>query len=365
MNNVLLDITDDELEYAYEFVQVILGGIAVDVDVEMDEIKVLLRKSLRIYLAELNNFYVRNNYDNIQGTLASVNYTNRFVFDNQLMAKRISDWFASFARIGGKIPIQKDYIEVVEGKQIYNLATDSSKPFEPGSRVYHKVMWHGRPEINNKTGNLLQYSNIFSFGQAGLNNFSGYALGFLGNLFDTVLIASAIEQRKKVLQSGYFYNINGDIVEFTPRPDVAPDFHAGDRIFYFYFNSNDLNQVTPADKKYIVGPHMVQIDEINWSELNSMAKNWVEDYMIALAKYVQASKWRRIRTIASPNSEYQVELDYASLLDEAKTELEALKTSLREELAKMDKKVLMADKAEIINSSKVINNTGPRPIIIG
>lgn len=366
-----LNMTDEERIFLYEWVQTMLGGEEVDVDITEKELLVLAQKALRAYLFELNTYRIRNMYPNVAGTeTGDVDFTCRFVFDNTLLAQRISDWFASLARVGGSIPWKMDSVELVANKQVYNLATDSSQPFEPNSRKYHRIMWIDRPVMSgasNYSESLIN-ANLFNFGQAGLGN-SAYSVSYLGNTFDTVLLGQAYEERRKVYFSEFFYNISGDILEITPGPDATFGPSAGQKFWYYYMDKVDFVQLTPHDQedcnRFILHPAGVEMNEVDYSLLNSTAKTWIDDYTFALAKYVQASKWRVVRNIASPGSDYQVEFDYQSLLEEAKTEMEQLKESLREELSKLDKKQMLADQAEMVENSSEINKKSPRKMFWG
>ena len=113
----------------------------------------------------------------------------------------------------------------------------------------------------------------------------------------------------------------------------------------------------------INNPTQVKFDMIPWEDLNQNARTWIEEYTVAESKYILGSKWRTIRQIASPESEYQIEFDYASLIDESKEMKESLKTELKESLDKLKTRNIMEDKAAIIEATKTINKVYPKKII--
>lgn len=368
---MLLDMTNDEAKELYEYCQVLLGGEDIEVDVTEKEIRVLGRRALKDYLYEINRWQVRNQFSNIMGSSTSVDFTSRFVFENTQLAQRISDWFASQARVGGKIPWKKDYITLQANKQVYNLAVDSGEPYTPGTRRIHKIMWFASPEIfgTSITPDLIDNS-LFAFGSAGLA-YGGNSLGYLGNIFDVVLLAQSLEMRNKIIRSEFFYNISGDIVELTPMPGgQSLNFASGSRVYYYYFDEADYINLPTQDQtdanELIANPSQVMINNVPYSKLNSIAKSFIDNYTVALAKYVQAAKWRKVRSIASPGSDYTVEFDYASLLDEAKEERQALKDSLATELTeKYDFVQLFQDKATIAEAAARTNKFSPRKFFIG
>lgn len=390
----ILDISPEELNELYEFTQTLLGGEDVDVDITKKEIRILARKALRDYYYEIQVWQTRNQFSNILGSPAFINgvqveFTNRFIYDNGMIAQRISDWFAAMARVGGKVTWKKDYITLVPGQQIYDLSAMSSVPYQPGTRRIHKVMWYARPEIFGTTNSAAAGiqsadfidNSLFTFGLNGLA-YNGNSMGFLGNLFDVVLLGQALESRNKVLRSEFFYNISGDLLEVTPMPGGhSLAIEEGAKVFYYYFDEGDPDFYGPSTNSntqtttlitgngiedLIANPTQVKIDTVPYSQLNAMAKNWVENYTVALAKHSLASKWRRVRTIASPDSDYQIELDYQSLLEEYKEMIEKLKEDLKTDLlAFIDMTKMMEDKASQVENAAKINRMSPRKLFLG
>lgn len=370
---MILDMTPDELTELYEYIQTALGGEDIDVDITKKEIQVLARRALKDYLYEMQVWQTRNQFSNIVGQSTAIDFTNKFITDNMMLAQRISDWWAAMARVGGKIPWKKDFFFLENGRQIYDLSVDSGIPYIAGTRRIHKIMWYGPPEIFGSatvTGDLTNTS-LFSFGQSGLS-YGNSPLMYLGNLMDVVLLAQALESRNKVLRSEFFYNISGDIVELTPTPGrtSALVFGEGARVYYYYMDEQDFlglnSQEASEQGELIANPTQVQINNMPYSTLNDMSKSWIDNYTLALSKYAQAAKWRRVRTIASPNSEYQVELDYTGLIDESKVEKEELKTRLNEQLlAFIDTVKMFEDKAAVAKASADINKYSPRKFFFG
>ena len=368
-----LDMTAQELNELYEYCQVLLGGEDVDVEITKKELKILARKALKDYEEQINAWQVKNNFSNVLGFSSSTDFTRKFVTENTMTAQRISDWFASMARVGGKTKWKKDYFVTRRGVQIYDLSRESSVPYKAGSRRIHKILWYAKPEI---MGGQLDASTIdgglITFGQAGLM-YGPNLMSYLGNIFDVILLAQSLEERNRVLRSEFFYNISGDLVELTPTPGNAMSMtDDGAKVFYYYFDEADflgLEGQGPDGEgnvnELIANPSQVNIEVIPYSNLNSIAKNWIENYTIILSKYTFASKLRAIRKIASPDSDYQIEFDYASLLDEYKTEKEEIMKKLQDYLDSLDMDKLLEKKASIVESSVKINKYSPRKIYVG
>lgn len=366
-----LDATKEEIQKLYEYILTLEGGTDIDVDITKEEIKILMCKALRDYTSEINQWYIKNNFGNIQGFPSSINFTSKFVTENGMLAQRISDWFSSMQRVGGKIPWKRDFIVLESGRQVYNMATESSIPYTPGTRRIHRVMWQGAPEIFGADFNT-NYANstLFQFGQQGLA-YGNNPMAYLGNAFDAVLLAQSYEIRNTILRSEFFHNLSGDILELTPRPGgQGLQIEPGSMVFYYYFDEVDflgLDEQTKEDAVSLISnPAEVKLDVILYSKLTSASKNWIDNWTSALAKYMFGSKLRMIRTIASPDSEYQVELGPVgdALIEESKSMKTDLLQQLKDWLLEMDADKLMTKKAEMWEAAKKINN-GPRKFFLG
>jgi hypothetical protein len=308
------------------------------------------------------------------GFPSSFNFTNKFISENPMIAQRVSDWFASMARVGGKTKWQRDYFVTQKGRQVYNLDIESSVPYKAGTRRINRVMWVMRPEIMGGQQNPAYIDGgLLSFGQAGLM-YGANLLSYLGTIFDVILILQSLEERNRVLRSEFFYSISGDKVEISPMPGSGytglPD---RSRVYYYYFNESDflgLDGQGPDGEEglqeLIANPTQVKVDVMPWSQLNTTARNWIENYTLALAKYAYGSKLRAIKKIASPDSDYQVEFDYSELITESKDERTELFRYLEEDLlSKMDFVKLYENKAAIMEASAKINRLSPRKIYVG
>lgn len=361
----LLDMTSDEIAELQEYVETMLGGEDVDVDIIQREVKVAARRALKVYVSEVNQWQVRNQFPSIMGFKASQNFTNFFIQDNQMMAQRMSDWWAAMARVGGKIRWKKDYIELEKGRQTYDMAKESSEPYVHGTRRIHKILWYATPEIFPADYVFdLALGNMWSFGQAGMT-YGTSSLSYVGQMQDIVLLTQSFALRDKILFSEFYYNISGDVIEISPMPGSGMSIPHGAKLFYYYYDEQDYMNIdvqdpSNPDETLIANPLQVQVNNVPYSNLNTIAKTWVDDYTLALCKYIQAAKWRKVRSIASPDAEYQVEFNFDSLLQESDADREKLVTDLKEYLATMNWDTMMQKQAEMSDNSVKINTKSPR-----
>jgi len=386
---MLLDIKEDELQEIYEEILTLLGAFDVSVDLTKKEVLIVLRRALKEFNKETSIWQLKNQFSNVYGMPAGEVLNQQLATFNMNIVTQVTDWFASMSKTGGKIPWKKDYIELEPGRQIYDLSKESSKPYESGSRRINRVMWHWKPmsfgqskfdgSAANVSGDDVLNSSVWNFTNAGLN-YGGKPLSFLGYAFDSIMLMQSMEMRRRVLFSEFYHNLSGDILELLPMPgSKALAIDPGTRVFYYYFDTRDVlansritvdneddyslesELVNGADQVLISSPAYLKISSVPWSMLSDWAKNWCWEYTLARSKYIQASKWRKIKkNFSSGEMDYEIEFDYDSLLNESKDEISKLKEDLREDLEKLNLAQLYQDKQSMIESSEKANRMTPR-----
>ena len=387
-----LNITDNEVQEVLEEIQIFLGGVDIEVDLTKYEVYIALKNAFLRFETETSIWQLKNQFINVYGMPAGLVNSNQLATVNFNLTRQITDWFASMARVGGKIPWHKDYVELEAGRQIYYLDRESSIPYVSGSRKIHRVMWYATPEIlgGNKFAQMsgqaddVVRSNAFSFSNAGLN-YGGSSLGFLGYAFDTMLMLQSIETRNNMLFSEFFHNLSGDVLEITPQPGLKVNVPEGARIYYYYFNEKEISagtklpefqsvenetvlpteapsiSFTPEEVKLVANPSQMILNFANWSELSPWAKTFCKELAFTRCKYIQASKWRKIqKTISSSENSYEIEFDYNSLLTEAENESQKLIENLRQDLESLSVHTLINNQKETVEAAKKINSSHAR-----
>ena len=386
-----LDITENDLQMIYEEIVTILGSESIDVDVTKKEVLVMLRRSNMEFQKETSIWQLQNQFANIYGTPAGIVQQNQIATMNFQIVNQITDWFGAMSRTGGKIPWHKDYIILEPGRQIYDLSLESSKPYPSGTRRIHRVMWCAKPETlnfsrystTNPHGDDILYSSNWNFTTNGLN-YGASPLAFLGYSMDTIMLMQSAKERSRILFSEFYHNLSGDILEISPMPGQGvAAFAPGMKLFYYYFDESEVilngknptlqnnadtsNEISgyyglpPGQAALIANPVDMKIDFTNWSQLSPWAKAWIFDYTLARCKYIQGSKWRKIKKIFSTGEmEYDIEFDYQSLLSEAATEMERLTDKLREDLKELNIAKLVQEKAEMAENASKVSTKGVR-----
>lgn len=398
-----LDITESELQQIHEEIMTILGSETIKVDLTKREVIIVMRRALEEFEQETAIWQLKNQFGNVYGLPAGLVMSNQVSTFNANLLNQITDWVASMQRIGGKIPWKKDYVVLEPGRQIYNLAVESSLPYPPGSRRIHRVMWQSAPELfqgyhfngqlDNVQGDDILYSSAWNFTNAGLN-YGSNPLSFLGYGFDTVMMMQSIETRRKILFSEFFHNLSGDILELLPMPGGRSlSIRPGTRVFYYYWDEREviaagkvidntstssvndefgviegggLTGLPANDQLLIANPVNMKIDVVPWSMLSSWARTFIWKITLARCKYIIGSKLRAIqKTFSTGEMEFEIQFDYQSFLQEAQEEITAVTEALRNTLESINLATLYQDKQNIVNAAKDMNRLQPRLWNIG
>ncbi len=104
-------------------------------------------------------------------------------------------------------------------------------------------------------------------------------------------------------------------------------------------------------------------DNIPYENINSMGKQWIRKYALALCKEMLGQIRGKFTTMPIPGE--SVTLNHAELLGQAKEEQESLRTKLMEILDSVIYKELAKNDAEMTDAAAAAFKNSPLPIFVG
>ena len=124
-------------------------------------------------------------------------------------------------------------------------------------------------------------------------------------------------------------------------------------MWYWYYETDDRESCLAKNPDIVRLPSDVNMENLNWAELNSPAQTWVRRWFTAYVKETLG----RVRgkfsgNLKTPDSELQ--LEYDSLLSESKDEKSKLEEELKMRLERLRPDKMMevkANQAESLNKS--------------
>jgi hypothetical protein len=298
-------------------------------------------------------------------------------------ARKIGDAIATAGGYGGTTPIYSASFATQQNKQDYNLQSIVSGASATGlDDIGSAVSYSGK--VGRKR---IIITRVYYVSPRAMWRFYGYygGVGVVGNsstygqfaddsTFEIIptwqnkLQAIMYEDSIYTRTSHYSYEIHNNNLRLFPSPD-----HYGfgdglnDRIWFdFYVDHEDgweENSDVDDGVKGINNFNTIPFDNIPYVNINSIGKQWIRKYALALCKEMLGQIRGKFTTMPIPGE--SVTLNHAELLSQAKEEQTNLKEKLVETLQRMKYNELAKNDAEMADAAENALRHSPLPIFVG
>ena len=301
----------------------------------------------------------------------------RFQFE---YARRIGDGLSAVAGFGGTVPQYSASFTPSNGIQDYDLqAIISSSAATGEDDSGNAVPFEGKVE-----GKRIIVTQVFYRSPRAMWRFYGYygGIGVVGNYstygqfaddstFEIIptwqnkLQAIMYEDSLITRTSNYSYELINNKLRLYPNPSYW-DFGALDKIWFrFYVDTNAWED----DDSYESGVdginnvNTLPFDNLPYESINSMGKQWIRKYCLALCKEMLGQIRGKFQTIPIPGE--SVTLNHSELLSQAKEEQTSLKEKLAEMLKELEYTELVKRDSEKSEAAATTLKNSPLPIFVG
>jgi hypothetical protein len=194
----------------------------------------------------------------------------------------------------------------------------------------------------------------------GFSSFSPAAQFILMPIYEDLLRIQAIEFNDQVRRSAYTFNIVNNELHIFPAPtDKTPT-----QMWFEYIVVDDRDENAIQKKAGAVSSYSnVNYDFIPYRTINSVGKQWIWKYTLALAKELLGAIREKYATIPIPEGE--VSLDGAALRAEAQNDKDRLYEQLRQNLEELSRPKQMEYKMQEADNVQKMLNKIPMPFYIG
>jgi hypothetical protein len=307
------------------------------------------------YSAQVNQFNIRNNMGVLQGSAANVNLTQTSVVGSGLpFVIKLTQGYGTEFGVGGTVDWKKGHVDLSAGTQSYDLQALWGNVSESFDRIEIRRIFHEMPPAAARiydpfsmTG--MSYSNVLN--EMGFAGYSPATQFLMTPIFEDLLRMQAIEFNDLVRKSGYGFELVNNKVKIFPIPTYDMKMHfeytlvkdtnsQGIANSGSYYNTSGSIISSPVIGDYSNVPY----DVIPYGNINSVGKQWIKKYFLALCKEVLGSIRQKYQTIPIPGAE--VTLDGGELRQEAAAEKTDLVTQLRENLEASGRKAQMEMRSE-------------------
>lgn len=357
---------DDDATFQLDAVKVAkfcgtrLGYPLMDVELQSGSFFACFEEAVSTYGNEVFQYKIRENYLSLEGSSTGSAANKKVINPTLDRIVNISKNYGTEAEVGGYVTRHTGSLAVTASVQDYNLdAWATSQGIEGGIEI-RKIFYEAPPAILRYfdpyagTGTGLQsLMDAFDFG-----SFSpGVNFLLMPASFDMLKI-QAIEFNDQIRRSAFSFQLVNNNLSIFPVPKTNGSLR------FEYYKIDDKKAAS-----FIEGGDLItNVGEVPYSNptyayINSVGRQWIFRYTLALAKELLAYVRGKYQTVPVPGSE--ATLNQADLLTDARSEKEALLTNLREMLDQTSRNAQLERKAnESENLNRTLNGV-PMTIFIG
>ena len=304
-----------------------LGYPLMDVELQQAQMFACFEEAVTTYGNEVFQYKIRENYLNLEGSTTGSSMNNQLTDPTLNRIIQISKHYGTEAGVGGNVTKYTGSIAINANQQNYDLNQWTSEQGITGSIEVRKVYYEAPPAIQRYfdpyagTGTGVQsLLTAFDFG-----SFSpGVNFLLMPTSFD-ILKTQAIEFNDQVRKSAFSFEIVNNNLRIFPIPGASGS------LYFEYYKESDKGQINYDNStNKITNVAEVPYSNPTYSHINSVGRQWIFNYTLALAKEVLGYVRGKYQVVPVPGSE--ATLNQADLLADARAEKTALLTQLRDML---------------------------------
>ena len=361
-----------EADAMVTFVKRRLGDDVLSVELTKKQIWACFEEAFLEYAAIVNQYQARSQLLSLLGMqTGSLNEaTQKFPRDTLNYVIRMAEPYAVEAGLGGSYNAASGSIQLRQNVQDYDLYTElldpstgvpvvssSLNPDRRKMRIFEVMHFNPMAAYRffDTTSAINYLNNEFSF-----ESFTPETVFYVLPVFEDILRGGQMNISNRVRRSNYSYRVTGTKLRIFPMPTADNPLKLWVRVG---FESNPLVSAIDGDGSINGVSNLSNVPYGNfvYSKVNSIARQWVRQYTLALCKELLGMIRSKFGSVPIPGGELQ--LDGSDLKSTAKEEKDKLKTDLREMLDTLTYNKLIETKAaEIDNLQKILKAT---PIPMG
>ena len=337
-----------------------LGYPLMDVELQSGSFYACFEEAVTTYGNEVFQYKIRENYLSLEGSSTGAAANKKLINPTLDRVVNISKNYGTEAEVGGFVTKYTGSLALTASVQEYDLDAWATSQGIDGSIEVRRVFYEAPPAI-------LRYFDPYAGTGTGVQSlmdafdFGSYSPGVNFLLMPTsfdLLKVQAIEFNDQVRRSSYSFQIVNNKLTLFPIPTAASSLR------FEYYKVNDKKAASLLD----AGDLITNVAEVPYSnptynQINSVGKQWVYRYALALAKELLAYVRGKYQTVPVPGSE--ATLNQADLLTDARAEKEALINNLRDMLDQTSRQAQLERKASESDNLKRTLGDVPMTIYIG
>jgi len=341
-----------------------LGYPLADVELQDINFYAAFEEAVTTYGNEVFAYKASENYLSLEGSPTGSNLNYKLTQPNLGTQIRIAESYGVEAGVGGNVEYRTGSIEMTKGTQVYDLQNFANSIDESKNNIeVKKIFYEARPAIVRffdpyagvGTSDFGSFMDQFGFG--GMS--PGINFMMMPINYDIAKL-QAIEFNDTIRKSNYSFELVNNKIRIFPIP------LKDEKLFFHYILKSDRNNPTVSGSMgqgVVTDISTVPYVNPTYKYINSIGRQWIFEYTLALAKEMLGYIRGKYTTIPIPGAE--TTLNHGDLITASTAEKIALIERLRGYLDETSRAKLLEKKAnEAEFLQKDLNNV-PRVIYIG
>jgi len=337
-----------------------LGFPLMDVELNSGSFYACFEEAVTTYGNEVFQYKIRENYLSLEGSTTGSSANNKLIDPTLDRVVNIAKNYGTEAEVGGTTTRYTGSLALTSSVQEYDLDQWATNEGITAGIEIRRVFYEAPPAILRYfdpyagTGTGVQsLMDAFDFG-----SFSpGVNFLLMPTSFD-ILKVQAIEFNDQIRRSAYTFELVNNKLKIFPIPKKASNLR-----FEYYKVSDKRDSVYKDGDGLVKTVADVPYENPTYSLINSVGRQWVFKYTLALAKELLAYVRGKYQSVPVPGSE--ATLNQADLLTDARAEKTELVTNLREMLDQTSRQAQLERKANEGENLKKTLGDVPMTIYIG
>jgi len=349
-----------DADKAASFCATRLGYPLMDVELQSGSFYACFEEAITTYGSEVFQYKVRENYLSMEGAQTGSAFNNKLIDPTLDRLIKISTNYGTEADVGGNVTRYSGSLAISESVQTYDLDAWAEDQGITGGIEIRRVFYQAPPAI-------LRYFDPYAGTGTGIQSlldafdFGSYSPGvnflLMPASYDALKV-QAIEFNDQIRRSAYTFELVNNQLKLFPVPKNSTNL-----IFEYYKNSEKNTVINNDDTGLITNVGEVPYNNPTYSYINSIGRQWIFRYTLALSKELLAYIRGKYTTVPVPGSE--ATLNQADLLTDARAEKEALLSQLREMLEQTSRNSQLERKASETDNLRRTLSDVPYTIYIG
>src|SRR5210317_720111 len=337
-----------------------LGFPLMDVELQDGNFFACFEEAVTTYGNEVFQYKIRENYLSLEGSSTRSSANKKIVNPTLDRIVNISKNYGTEAEVGGYVTRYTGSLALTASIQDYNLDTWAQNEGITGSIEIRRVFYEAPPAI-------LRYFDPYAGTGTGIQSlmdafdFGSYSPGVNFLLMPAsydILKVQAIEFNDQIRRSAYSFKIVNNRLKLFPLPKTNYNLR-----FEYYKVADKKASSFINGSGLITNVGEVPYDNPTYAQLNSVGRQWIFRYTLALAKELHAYIRGKYQVVPVPGSE--ATLNQADLLTDARAEKESLLTQLKDMLEQTSRQAQLERKANEGENLKKTLGDVPMTIYIG